>query len=197
MRLRIGIDIDGVGFNFGDSCKAHMDHTGLGHLWKSGPTPDPYWDFYKDWGWTTDRFVEFCNEAADCGCLFSGPVKDGYVEMIESIARLGHEIIIITDRSFGSNPSVSHNLTCEWLAQHGIEYDELIFSSDKTCVKTDMFIDDKIQNYDALVAAGSDAYLLNRPWNHVPFEDHRKRIDTLDEYTGAVEVRTAANSYLL
>lgn len=184
--MRIGYDLDGVGFNFGDSCRRYLDHIGQGDLWKSGPTPEPYWDWYKDWNWTTEQFLDFCNAGADAGFLFSGPVREGFVESIGEVAELGHEIIIITDRSFGTTPSVSENLTCEWLAQHGIEYDELVFSPDKTCVPTDMFIDDKLANYDALRRAGTNVFLLNRPWNKVSGKDYRQRINEIDQYTDAV-----------
>lgn len=194
--MRVGFDLDGVGFNFGDSCKRYLDHIGQGHLWKSGPTPDPYWDWYKDWNWTTEQFLQFCNDGADAGYIFSGPVREGFVEAIEAAALMGHQIIIITDRSFGKTPSVSENLTCEWLAEHGIEYDELIFSPDKTCAPTDMFIDDKLANYDSLAKAGTDVYLLNRPWNHLDYADYRQRIDTIDEYVRAIARNTSVRTTL-
>ena len=130
------------------------------------------------------EFVEFCNEAADCGCLFSGDVREGYVEAIDAVALMGHEIIICTDRSFGTHPGVSQGLTVAWLHQHEIDYDELIFSADKTVSNCDFAIDDKLENYDALVAAGCKAFLLNRPWNKVEGGDARNRIDGFDEYRG-------------
>lgn len=190
MELIVGSDLDGVGHVFGDSVKMHMDHTGLGHLWKSGPNPNPYWDWYKDWGWTSKQFVDFCHEAADCGCLFDGPTRPGWVEGMNALTAAGHYIVIITDRTFGSNPSVSHKITEEWLRKHGVYYDELIFSADKACRWTDFYIDDKIENYDALHAAGTNVFLLNRPWNEVPGGDARQRIDTMDEYVAAVEKAT-------
>jgi uncharacterized HAD superfamily protein len=99
---------------------------------------------------------------------------------------MGHEIVIITDRSFGKTPEVSHNLTVEWLRQHNIYYDELIFSADKTCSPTDLFVEDKLMNYDALVAAGTKTYLINRPWNLVDGGDARNRIDRIEQYGDAV-----------
>lgn len=103
---------------------------------------------------------------------------------------MNHEIIIITDRSFGKTPEVSQKLTLEWLNQHGIEFDELVFSPNKNAVPTDMFIDDKLQNYDALVANGVNAFLLNRPWNKVAGGDSRNRIDEISQYADAVQVAT-------
>lgn len=184
--MRVGFDIDGVGFNFADSCKRYLDHLGQGHLWKSGPMPDPFWDWYKDWGWTSKQFVEFCNAGADAGFIFAGGIRKGYAEAISAAHRLGCEVIIATDRPFGSTPEVSQKLTVEWLDQHGIEYDELHFTADKTTANCDMFIEDKLENYDALVAAGTKAFLLNRPWNIVEGGDARNRIDTMDEYVDEI-----------
>lgn len=184
--MRTGWDIDGVGFNFGDSCHRYLEHIGLGHLWKSGPTPEPFWDWYKDWGWSTETFLDFCHAGADAGFIFSGPVRDGYKEAIERVKDMGHDIIVVTDRSFGNHPTVSENLTEEWFRQHGIWYDELIFSRDKTVGDCDTFVDDKLENYDALVAAGTKTFLLNRPWNKVPGGDARERVNDISEYADAI-----------
>lgn len=185
--MRVGFDLDGVGYNFGDSVKRYLDHIGQGHLWKSGPTPAPFWDFYKDWGWTGKQFVDMCNDGADAGFIFTGPAREGFVDAVGRVARLGHEIIIVTDRQFGSTPEVSHKNTENWLSEHGIEYDELYFSADKTCVPTDMFVEDKLENYDALVAAGVHTFLINRAWNVVEGGDTRMRINSVSEYADFVE----------
>lgn len=188
--MRAGTDLDGVGHVFGDTVHNWLIHTGRGHLWKSGPTEEPYWDFFKDWGWTGKQFVEECNAAADAGILFDGPIREGYAEGIAAIAAMGHEIIIHTDRPFGSSPEVSEKITVQWLEKHGIEYDELWFGPDKTASGCDTFIEDKIENYDALVAAGTKAFLLNRPWNKVAGGDARNRIDSYDEYVEAIATIT-------
>jgi len=191
---RVGFDLDGVLYNFGDSVKRYLDHIGQGHIWKSGPTPTPFWDFYKDWmneetgePWTSAQFVELCNAGADAGFIFTGPAREGAVEAVRRVAELGHEIIIITDRQFGTTPKSSHNNTYEWLEAHGIEFDELVFSADKTCVPTDMFVEDKLENYDALVAAGTNTFLINRAWNIVDGGDSRMRINDVSQYADFVE----------
>lgn len=187
--MRIGFDLDGVLFNFGDSVQRFLEHTGRGHLWKSGPTESPFWDFYKDWGWTSAEFVQLCNEGADAGFIFCGPAREHAAEAVGKVLSLGHEVIIITDRQFGTTPEVSHRNTTKWLDQHGIEFDELRFSADKTCVSTDMFVEDKLENYDALVEAGSNAFLINRAWNQVG-PDARNRINHVMEFADAVEQAT-------
>lgn len=189
-KLRIGFDLDGVLYNFGDSVKRYLDHIGQGDVWKSGPTQKPYWDFYKDWGWTGKQFVDLCNAGADAGFIFTGPVRGSAVLAVKAVKDMGHEVVIITDRQFGSTPEVSHNNTRNWLAQHGIPYDELHFSADKTCVDTDMFVEDKLENYDALDAAGVEVYLINRAWNFVDEGDQRRRIRHIMDYVRKVEQRT-------
>lgn len=193
--MRIMLDLDGVFFNFGDSCRRYLEHIGKGHLWKSGPTPNPYWDFFKDWGWTGKDFVDFCNAGADAGFIFAGPMREGTKEAWDALVETGHDIIVCTDRPFGSDPSVSQKLTVDWLHEHDLWYDELIFSADKTASNADMAIDDKIENYDALIRAGTKAFLLNRPWNVVDGGDARNRIDTVDQFVEAVKTATNAGHY--
>lgn len=190
--MRIGWDLDGVYHVFSAGVHDHLYCEGLEHLWKSGETEDPYWNWYADWHWTDQQFVEFCNRAADHGCLFTGHVRDGFIDAFQEVRKMGHYNVIITDRSFGTTPSVSEQLTVKDLAANGIEYDELIFNRDKTVVFTDMFVEDKIANYDALVKAGTNAFLINRAWNQE--DDNRQRIDHLSEYVEAVRKATYAVS---
>jgi hypothetical protein len=42
-----------------------------------------------------------------------------------------------------------------------------------------------MSNYDALVDNGTNAFLLNRPWNKA--DDARVRIDRIEEYADAIE----------
>jgi hypothetical protein len=183
--MRVGIDLDGVLYNFGDSVHRYLKSIGKGDLWKSGPTLKPYWDFYKDWGWTGREFVDMCNAGADAGYIFTGPIREGAKQAMDRIARTGNEVIIVTDRPFGSTPEVSHRNTVEWLLQHGIWYDELHFSADKTVGKCDVFVEDKLENYDALVAAGTKVWLINRAWNSDVSSDL-----PIDERDGNIECPT-------
>lgn len=179
-RLRVGFDLDGVLYDFGESVRRYLEHTGQGHLYKSGPTKKAFWNFYEDWGWDAKQFVEFCNAGADAGFIFCGPARPNAVATMNAVKRLGHEVVIITDRGFGKTPEVSHNHTRNWLSEHGFQYDELHFSADKTSQSTDIFVEDKLQNYDALTKAGTETYLINRGWNEL--EDERNRINDISEY---------------
>lgn len=167
---------------------------GKDHLWKSGPTPAPFWDWYKDWGWTDEQFIEFCNDGVDAGYIFRGPLREGFADAVNRVKALGHKTVMITDRSFGSTPQASIDATCETLAENDLEFDELIFHPDKTVVKTDFFVEDKLANYDKLEEAGTMVFLVNRAWNHVDGGDKRFRIDSVSEYADIVEMATALDT---
>lgn len=187
--MRVGFDLDGCLYDFGNSVRRYLDSIDRVYGWRDGHVENDTWDFYTYWGMTREDFTDICHSGVDAGYIFSGPARDGAVEAVETVARAGHQIIIVTDRQFGSTPSKSHDATSEWLAYHGIEYDELWFSADKTVTQTDMFVEDKVLNYDALVANGTDAYLINRAWN-APYDDNRKRIADISDYAEAVRQRS-------
>lgn len=193
MKLRVGYDSDGVIDTFGDGLYEAMIARGIGHLWKSGPTKTAIWNFFEEWknpdgsSWTFAQFKELVDWGVDNGYVFSGHWRPHAIESVRRVAELGHQIIIVTDRSWGSHPRNSQRNTIDAYAKAGIEYDELIFSSDKTVGKTDVFVEDRLDNYDALVGAGTPTWLINRAWNHVPGGDSRNRIGCVCEYADAVE----------
>lgn len=188
-RLRVGVDLDGVLFNFQNSFRRYVHQVsgghGIGHC-LYGCSYEGDWYFYRKWGIDDARFVQLCNSGADEGHIFSGGIKRGAKEAMSRIKATGSEIHIVTDRSFGSTPEVSQELTKAWLAKYKIPYDSLTFSPDKTSVPVDMFVEDKLENYDALVGAGVKAYLINRPWNRVP-NDGRNRIESIEHFAHHVE----------
>src|SRR6478735_6497003 len=188
--MRVGLDSDGVLDNFGNGVKAALEARGQGHVWKSGPTPQSYWDFFKDWGWEYSEFKELCDWGVDNGYIFTGHWRRNAVESVARIKQLGHEVIIITDRSFGSDPMNSQRNTLAAFEKAGIKYDEIHFTADKTSVPVDMMVEDKLQNYDALVAAGAPTWLINRAWNLIPGGDGRNRINDVSDYADAVEAAT-------
>ena len=185
--MRVGADSDGCIDTFGDGVHETLKAWGLGHLWKSGPTKHAIWNFYEEWGWTFTQFKALVDWGVDHGYVFSGHWREGAIEALGRIAALGHEIIIITDRSWGSDPVNSQRNTIEAFQRAGIEYDELHFTSDKTSVEVDVMVEDRIDNYDALVDAGTPTWLINRPWNKVEGHDMRNRINSMTEYADVIE----------
>lgn len=189
--MRIGADSDGCIDTFGDGVFEAMVARGEGHLWKSGPTEGSIWNFYEDWGWNFAQFKELVDWGVDEGYIFSGHWREGALESLKRIKDLGHELIIITDRAWGSDPMNSQRNTIKAFKEAGINYDEIHFTADKTSVPVDMMVEDRIENYDPLVAAGTPTWLINRPWNKVPGGDTRRRINSIVDYADAVEHATA------
>lgn len=188
--MRVGFDSDGVLDTFGDGVLDTLKALGLGHLWKSGPNPKPFWNFYEDWGWSFKQFKELVDWGVDNGYVFAGHWRPGAIDAVRRVAELGHHVIIITDRSWGSDPRNSERNTIEAFGRAGIEYDELHFTADKCSVDVDTMVEDKTSNYDALVAKGTPTWLINRAWNE-PHDDGRNRIDSVSEYADVIERITA------
>ena len=174
-------------YDFGNSVRRYLDSVGRPYGFKDGKHEPHTWNFFEYWGMTVQDFVQICHDGVDAGYIFSGPARPNAAEAVERVHALGHEVIIITDRQFGSDPRNSHAATTEWLADHEIEYDELVFSANKTCIPTDTFVEDKLENYDALTAAGVKTYLITRDWNKVEDGDARNRILDVLDYAKAIE----------
>lgn len=188
--LRVGWDLDGVLFDFGKSVQDYTRSLGLKYEWPDKAKENQTWDFYTQWGLSTEQFIELCNDGVDAGYIFRNNVHRGSHSALERVKLMGHDIIVITDRKFGHPKSNSQKATKEWWAWAGFpEYTELHFSPDKTVVHTDTFVEDKIKNYDALEAAGVDVYLVNRPWNYIE-GCTRKRINNVSEYADAIRDRS-------
>lgn len=182
--LDIGQDLDGVNFWFDHAY--HHGCVSLGILPAGTPkVRAEHWDFYEDYGHDTAAFIANCHAIADAGLLWEGPMIAGARFAWNELADAGHRIHVITDRSFGTHPVASHVGTRMWLRQHQLRHTSLTFSSDKTIVPTDIMLEDKLQNYDALAATSCTPVLINRPWNADP-GDTRLRIDTHEEFVALV-----------
>lgn len=176
--MRVGIDLDGVCYDFSASVREYLCSTIGSH--EPGACADPTrWEFYEDWGLNLNDFLDTCHAGVNAGIIFSH--GDPYANVQEAFARIksaGHSIHIVTDRSFGKN-GASEAATRAWLDRHGLPFDSITFSADKTIVRIDAMVDDKIANYDALEAAGVDVWLLTRPWNKNAPGPRRRVLDLL------------------
>ncbi len=176
--MRVGIDLDGVLYNFQDSFVRFLEEAGLDQKYNVKKKYDT-WNFFEAWGMTPAEFVEICHEGVEAGIIFAGPSRKRAGSAIRRIKKAGHTIHIITDRPFGKKIT-SQETTLKWLDDHEIPYDSITFSADKTIVPTDYFVEDKLENYDALDAAGTKVYLINRPWNKR--DDDRRRINSITDF---------------
>lgn len=186
--MRVGWDLDGVCYDFAESFRSYLHQMGTGHK-MAGGEPDK-WHFYRDWGMTDEEFSQYCHDGVDHGTIFGiGEPRENSQKAMKLVRDMGHTVHIITDRSFGSSPEISIKNTKNWLANWDYQYDTLTFSADKTCIPTDIFIEDKLENYDALFAAGVDVYLIDRPWNQ-DIGDSRNRISSVWEYVKIIETKS-------
>lgn len=183
--MRVGIDLDGVVYDFADSLREYLLHAGLRD---AADMPEPLrWEFYEDWGYSVEEFLDHCHAGVDAGFVFRhGRPFPGVLEAFQRIRAAGHTIHIVTDRSFGTVAGGSQAATSEWLQAHGLFYDSLTFTADKTIVCVDTMVDDKLANYDALKAVGVAVYLLTRPWNKTSEPDERHRVLDLLHYAEVV-----------
>lgn len=166
--MRVGIDLDGVCYDFSASVREYLCNRAETHQ-PDVCTMPTRWEFYEDWGLSLDEFLNTCHDGVDAGIIFAhGEPYPHTAEAFQWIKAAGHSIHIITDRSFGTQGR-AEAATRAWLDCHSLPFDSLTFSADKTIVRVDAMVDDKPANYEALRDAGVDAYLLTRPWNqHVP-----------------------------
>lgn len=177
--VRIGVDLDGVLYNFENSFKAYLETIGIRNL----PTPNT-WSVWEHWGMTQDEWMEHFAEGVDAGIIFRvGEPEVNAIDVLNQFKQDGYVIHIVTHRFVGKKSI--HN-TYDWLDEHEVPYDTLTFAKDKTVVPTDYFIEDNADNYLALEAAGTKTVLMDRPWNrHID----AYRITNWKEFYDAVRVQ--------
>ena len=182
----VGWDFDGVGYRFGMSVRKHLGNIGI----EVEPPTDEFckdWSFFKFWHMDENTFAKHCDDGVDAGIIFgpgSGLTRPGFWDALRRSKEAGHTNIGITHRYQGS-PGMAEKNTMLWIGDRIDLFDDVVFSADKTSVPTDYFVEDNLGNYDKLVAAGTKAFLINRPWNH-PYDDGRNRISDVSEYGDAM-----------
>lgn len=184
MKLRVGNDLDGVYYDFGASFNRYLATIGIAPVFASAE-PDR-WTFF-DHIMTPAEFLQHCHDGVEAGVIFRGPARPGSFETLWSIYDAGHDIIVITDRSFGKTPESSQKATLEWWYDENDfpPISEIAFTPDKTSLPTDVFVEDKLENYDALINSGTPCALINRPWNLQ--DDGRFRIADVTDYPSVIE----------
>lgn len=179
--MKIGIDLDGVCYDFAASVRRYMEDTQCDTTQCSEALR---WEFYEDWGMSLGEFLDCFSKGVNTGTIFwYGDPHPGTREALQTLREYGHTLHIITDRSIGS-PGIAAYSTLRWLAEHNIPYDTITFSKDKTVVPTDFMIDDKLENYDELDGVGCEVWLFDRPWNQAP--GPRRRVYSIEEFVQAV-----------
>ena len=156
--MRVGIDVDGVLYDFVGELAEYISATTGRPLSELGPPTT--WDFYlEEWGYSKKEYHQFSEAAVASGSIFlSKDPLPGAKAALKRIRKLGHTVHIITARGFGPR---ARPLTAEWLHIKKIPHDTLTFAYDKRVMRVDVFLDDKPANVDEMREIGCDAYLFD------------------------------------
>jgi hypothetical protein len=119
------------------------------------------------WGITRLRHdqLKLCVDETHCeAAILAGRPYPGAVEAVNAWHRAGHFIHITSHRT-----ATAHDATERWLAQIGLEYDELYCSFDKVAhcseIAIDLLIDDSPVNIEQALERGIAAATILHPWN--------------------------------
>lgn len=195
IKLRVGWDNDGVLHNFRGGLCDYLDS--FKHEWKHDRNDtDTSWNFFEKWGMKFPDFKKVCDDGVDAGFVFNNNLRPNAVVSVNVVKFMGHHNVMITDRQFGSTPEASQRRTFDWIAENHLMIDEVHFSADKTSVPTDIFVEDKWENFVALMDHGTPCYLINRPWNEFG-GPHENRIRDVGDYPAKVAAMTVARAQLL
>lgn len=166
--IRIGIDLDGVIYDFMNDFRHFMMTHEKVHP-DQLPVPPNTWDFHEEWGMTYRDYLEKMGEAAIKGWIFtSGNVLPGAREGLESLRNAGFQIIIMTARELSTNPlhmNIIARNTEQWLQNNNIPHDELIIANNKTHHNVATLFDDSIYNVESVIRTGRSAFIFDQPWN--------------------------------
>jgi len=178
--MRIGFDVDEVIYKFNKAYHSWMNQSRGMNLDLDAEVLT--WDWFLEWE-TKEQFYQNLHESVDAGFMYwQGELCEPTIKQnLLDLRAAGHTIHIVTARTFGIK-SCPQKATEHFFNSHGLIYDTLTISKDKTAVKTDLFIEDNLKNYDILDSAGVTSYLVNRPYNLVA-SDSRRRVNSVDEFT--------------
>ncbi len=160
--IRVGVDLDGVVYDFTEAMRSYL---AIYHGYDRAKLPDPpQWHTWESWGLTQAQFTDYFAQGVEAGHVWwTGEPEPGAVDALEDLRNEGHTIHIVTHRNnMGATGMANTSL---WLEQHCVPYDSLTFSRFKTDLKTDIFLEDNVDNYLALEVSGVVPVLMDRPWN--------------------------------
>jgi hypothetical protein len=179
----IGWDSDGVFYRF---TKAYHSWMNLRHGMSLNLEEEAQtWDWFEGFGQSVEEFKKAMDESVDAGHLFwTGELYEPQIaKNLHDLKAAGHENHLVTHR-FSGVSKCAKQATEHFYAAQGIEFDSINYSKDKSIIKTDVFLEDNLVNYDVLEAAGITSYLINRPYNLL--DDDRRRVNSVQEFTDLI-----------
>ena len=173
--MRIGIDIDDTICSTNETIIIEADKYDKEILKGTGvKNPDAY-EFTEMMGWPKEGKGMFFKDRLEY-IMNKSPIKDGVVEVINTLYEEGHEIYFITYRKdkYIKDPFL---LSKNWLDRHGIKYHKLIANSGEKGIvcyenKIDLFIDDSVMHCEDVDLYGIKAFLFTNAYNkdNIKFE---------------------------
>ena len=185
MSLKIGWDIDGVGYDFPAALKFFAEHY-QGVDPETMPLPARSWDWWESqWGWSKDQFRLIHRLGIASGVLYQvSGVMEGFKEGLYRVRRAGGTNHLITARPALTEPLVAAQ-AARWLRTNELDglVDSVSFSGDKSIIKWDAYLDDHLPTVEGLREQGLPAFLLDAPYNRANYVGHPEwRITSIDKF---------------
>lgn len=162
-QFRIGVDLDGVVYNWTDTARFLLE-------WEFGISlgESMYWDHIKEqisdeqwaWLWNSEK-----GGGVERGLFRHGHCYRGSFETLKVLAELG-DLVIITHR-----PKSAVLDTTQWLGFHGVPANEIHMmyrAERKSSIEPQcqIYVDDKVENcIDLRENTDAIVCLWDRPWN--------------------------------
>lgn len=166
--VKIGWDIDGVGYDFPAALKFFAEHYEPGIDGADLTLPARSWDWWtSQWGWSKDQFRRIHHRGIHSGVLYqSSGVMEGFREGLQRVREAGGTNHLITARPALADPLVASQTT-RWLRTNSLDglVDSLSFSTDKGLIDWDYYLDDHAPTVEALRERGLAAFLYDAPYN--------------------------------
>jgi hypothetical protein len=184
--FNVGVDIDDVLHPWFRTAHEICMAAGM----TNGVEPKTYAP-HVEYGVPRGDWLATLDKAAMEGGLYDVPPIPGAVEALRRIYWAGHRISLVTARGTDwPSSDLIRQATEHWLEEFAVPHHDLVYTRDKDSaaleLKLDWFIDDSVENYEAVAMASPmiEVYLLSAPHNldyQTPF-----RLETLDEFADLV-----------
>lgn len=161
MRLRVGIDLDGVvaDFNSGwvrrynEDFGAELSHDAVG-VWDGLHELTHFRHMEEFWDWARRQ---------EGGSIFRHlEPYEGALEALQRLSRAGHSVVVLT-----SKPDWAVHDTFAWIAEHRLPTREVHMTEEKWRVPCDVYLDDAPHQLARLHETRPEALTCRyvRPWN--------------------------------